>query len=391
MAGLETIYLDNDWNASTYCDRPNIACGLGLAEPTTTLTDFALALESVILCFYILRRPFSTKKYATGKVLPQNSADVEIGGGENTEANQSIHRDSSKGNGQDGSPCHKNFTFYRRPYFSCFILALGILSLGVSWLLGGIYHGWGIELLCADRPRCIRFCNEWVACLFFQSTGMGLIGAASAELILVPRTNPKHLRALTGIWIYLIVAMVIYTILITVGAVIGEAFLLSFRTVIIFSGPVLLLVLVLLSLPFCCKFGISKQPNSNSSPIKKDSSGVKVDADSITPTRESGKHGAVEEISTSQSASKSKSTSPFHKGAVGCLVGWIIVIVGLGWQATKISIHEHFNYNDIFHTIVFVGKAVFVVYFDKSAEGLEPIVLSGQRIVKNERQVLVEH
>ena len=40
------------------------------------------------------------------------------------------------------------------------------------------------------------------------------------------------------------------------------------------------------------------------------------------------------------------------------LAGWIVCIVSLAWQASGIGVHEHFNHNDIFHSIFFVGLAV---------------------------------
>ena len=51
-------------------------------------------------------------------------------------------------------------------------------------------------------------------------------------------------------------------------------------------------------------------------------------------------------------------SGPPEKGQVTMLVGWVISMCSLVWQATGIGFHEHFNHNDIFHTIFMVGLAV---------------------------------
>ena len=102
--------------------------------------------------------------------------------------------------------------------------------------------------------------------------------------------------------------VVVFSALVVVSAVSTplDGYFLSFLNVIAFSVPSILIVLVLACLPLCCR-------------------------------RPAG--------------------GPARSAAL-FLAGWIVCIVSLAWQASGIGVHEHFNHNDIFHSIFFVGLAV---------------------------------
>ena len=274
MSGLDYLLHPDNLTAATYCDT--FPCGLGVAEPTTMLTDYVLAIELFVLAALLLR---------FGSATP-------------------------------------NFARY---------WGVGLAFLGVSFAFGGSEHGFALPLKCDGRDACIASSWVWVVTLVTQTPGLALPVVGTTQLVLG-----------SGKWIlaskvYAAVLVVVFTLLAIVGAVSTplDGFLLGFligrppprgRTqslarsmrsrpltprataalaVIIFSVPSVLIVLTLLSLPVCCC-----------------------------------------------------RSGPPGKGQVTMLVGWVISMCSLVWQATGIRFHEHFNHNDIFHPIFMVGLAV---------------------------------
>jgi hypothetical protein len=244
MSGLDYLLHPDNLTAATYCDT--FPCGLGVAEPTTMLTDYVLAIELFVLAALLLR---------FGSATP-------------------------------------NFARY---------WGVGLAFLGVSFAFGGSEHGFALPLKCDGRDACIASSWVWVVTLVTQTPGLALPVVGTTQLVLG-----------SGKWIlaskvYAAVLVVVFTLFAIVGAVSTplDGFLLGFLIVIIFSVPSVLIVLTLLSLPVCCC-----------------------------------------------------RSGPPGKGQVTMLVGWVISMCSLVWQATGIGFHEHFNHNDIFHTIFMVGLAV---------------------------------
>ena len=181
--------------------------------------------------------------------------------------------------------------------------AAGCFLLALSFAAGGTEHGFALYLKCDGRDQCIGSSWVWVATLLLQTPGLALPVIGTAHLVLSRESCWVRVAQAYGAAI-----VVVFSALVVVSAVSTplDGYFLSFLNVIAFSVPSILIVLVLACLPLCCR-------------------------------RPAG--------------------GPARSAAL-FLAGWIVCIVSLAWQASGIGVHEHFNHNDIFHSIFFVGLAV---------------------------------
>ena len=188
-------------------------------------------------------------------------------------------------------------------------LGASFVLLSISFLFGGLEHGLALDLRCGERQMCMA--NSWlgIVSLLTQAPALSSAVVASAQLVL----RSKHKRWLLAAWCYCVFNTVFYTVAVAMGIFYQVEFLLGFVMVIVFVVPSALAILVLLSLPVCCcAYGRRPRPD----------------------------------------------------GSATALIGWIVCIVSLAWQATGIGLHAHFNHNDIFHVVFMVGVIVFGVGID---------------------------
>lgn len=249
MAGLDWNTNEKNLTAATWCDHyPCLEIGgVTIAEPTTAITDWILFVELWVVSLLLLRPSIA-----------------RLGG------------------------------------VSANLWGSGWLMLGVSFLLGGASHGFAIPLKCEGRDVCINSSWVWVACLLTQTLGfsLGLIG--TSFLVLTSKCWQYVLTA------YSVISTAAYVLLVLFGALVVSdwgKFALSFKAVLIFAVPSVVIIFVLFSIAVCCS-------------------------------------GAAQ------------------PGSCAALVGWIVSIVGMGWQATGIGVNKWFNHNDIFHVILMVGSAI---------------------------------
>lgn len=247
MSGLDYLLHPDNLTAATYCTA--YPCGLGVAEPTTMITDYILTIELFILAAVLIR-----------------------------------------------------FGWFASPRWARY-WAVGFVFLGVSFAFGGSEHGFAIPLKCTGRDACIGSSWLWVATLLTQTPGLALPVIGTVYLIKGAESSSAIMAAI----IYASVLVVVQSGTALLGALSTplEGFLISFVAVILFALPSVIIVLTLLSLPVCCC-----------------------------------------------------RTAPPATGQSTTLVGWVICMISLAWQATGIGFHEHFNHNDIFHTIFMVGLAI---------------------------------
>lgn len=246
MSGLDYLLHSANLTSDTYCTA--YPCGLGVAEPTTMITDYILTVELFILAAILVRLGWSA------------------------------------------SPTWAQYW------------AVGFVFLGISFACGGTEHGFAIPLKCDGRDACISSSWVWVATLLFQTPGLALPVVGTVQLVRGPEATTAKTLAVA----YASLLVLIQTATALVGAIAAplEGFLISFIAVILFALPSIVIVLTLLSLPVCCC-----------------------------------------------------RTKPPDPGQPTALVGWVICMASLGWQATGIGLHEHFNHNDIFHVIFMIGLA----------------------------------
>lgn len=180
--------------------------------------------------------------------------------------------------------------------------AVGMALLGVSFAFGGSEHGFALPLKCEGREYCIETSWVWIGTLLTQTPGLALPVIGTTQLVL-----GDNRCLVIASKVYAVVIVSLFSVLAIVGAIATplDGFLVGFLVVIIFSVPSVLIVLIELCLPVCCC-----------------------------------------------------RSSPPSCGQITTLVGWCVCILSLAWQATGISIHDHFNHNDIFHTIFLIGLGI---------------------------------
>jgi len=211
-------------------------------------------------------------------------------------------------------------------YGAAKILSFSFLLLGVSFLFGGLEHGLALQMKCAGRDKCLESSWLWIVSLLAQAPALSSAVVALATLVF----KREHACWLRTAWAYCVGNTVLYTTLVVLGLVRGIAFVLGFVNVIIFVVPSAVAILVLLSLPVCCC-----------------AYGRLASGESSVPT--------------------SPRLRPMPPGSLTALLGWVVCILSLAWQATGIGIHEHFNHNDIFHVVFMLGVAVFAIGVDAFA------------------------
>merc|ERR1711971_1070990 len=225
------------------------------AEPVTSITDYILAVELVVICLFLLR--------PSRRKANWNAA--------------------------------------------CF-WAAGLALLGVATALGGIEHGFAIPLKCEGRDTCIESSWVWIATLLTQTPALSSCAIGAAFLVL-----DSGCARCTVIFIAIINWMlmhIVYVAMVLAGCILSKdmaSFMLTFRAITAFSAPTMLMVLVLFLRAACsCKAG----------------------------------------------------GEPASKGSSAALVGWIVVLLAVVWNAAGISFNAEFNHNDISHVIFIVGYAI---------------------------------
>merc|ERR1712216_477079 len=144
-----------------------------------------------------------------------------------------------------------------------------------------------MALKCEGRDYCITSSWVWIVTLITQTPGLAL-PVVGATILILNKERPVLYAKM-----YAATMTSTFSVLAIVGAAATplDGFLVGFLAVIIFSLPSVLSVLVLLSLPVCC---------CRSSPPK--------------------------------------------PGQQTTLVGWIVCLCSLGWQASGVGFHPHFNH-----------------------------------------------
>ena len=189
---MAAFTMRSELNYTTYCDkRP---CGLGMAEPTTTITDFILAAQLLVI---------------TGVMLFHNVSITSI------------------------------------------LWSLAWVFLALAFLFGGLNHGLALEVRCGDHDQyCLRYDFYWILALLPQCYGTTLILVQSVFLIIKPLKKPFQLL-LWGIFFAITFS---YTLCVIIATIVGAQFALEFRFGAYFQLPCVLGVLVFFSLPVCCRY-----------------------------------------------------------------------------------------------------------------------------------------
>ena len=226
------------------------ACGFGFAEPTTSITDFILGVVLVAMAVVM---------------LTLNRSMLAI------------------------------------------TWSVAWVLLGVAFVLGGLHHFLALDVLCSDHTKlCRRFDWYWIFSILTQCPAVTLMMVATVQLTIKP-LNQIVVWAIFGVLVFA------YTISVIIAVVVGAAFPLTFIFVAIFLLPSVLGMIVVLSLPVCCRY----RP-----PLY------------LTATSER------------------------KRASVLALAGWALCVFSLVWQPTKIGIHKHFNHNDIFHVLLTIGLII---------------------------------
>ena len=189
---MAAFALRTELNYTTYCDKE--PCGLGMAEPTTTITDFILAAELLVIA---------------GVMLFHNLSIISI------------------------------------------LWSLAWVLLAIAFLCGAINHGFAREVRCSDRDQyCLRYDIYWILALLPQCYGIALMFVQSVFLIIKPLKKQFQLL----LWGIFFAIAFIYTLSVIIAIIVGAKFVLEFQFGAFFHLPCVLGALVFFSLPVCCRY-----------------------------------------------------------------------------------------------------------------------------------------
>mmetsp|Transcript_66185 Transcript_66185/g.123555 ORF Transcript_66185/g.123555 Transcript_66185/m.123555 type:complete len:278 (+) Transcript_66185:65-898(+) len=201
MAGLayhDARSVQKGLTFNSYCDVYKCieVSGVELAEPATSITDWILNIELVILGVLVLQ--------------------------------------------------------YKQKGQASFVTGLAFIFLGISFGLGGFSHGFGSYLRCdKDSPddTCKDYTWVWVGAIATQAPATVLFLVGACYLVFGENGGVPKVMAICGSAIVLIFYLCVYY-----GAICAQewtAFFLSFRFVLLLVGPFSLATLVILCLPAC--------------------------------------------------------------------------------------------------------------------------------------------
>jgi hypothetical protein len=197
MPGLETVTQDvtYEW----YCngptgEPPGYACGLGVAEPTTMITDLVIASLLSLL----------------------------------------------------SASCLLFFRTQGRASAALKSISASMVLLAISFFLDAFEHGYGRELKCIGGPNTMQLCQRysylWIPILLSRVSGVYLsLLAVSLQAL---GGDSWHFSAVFAlVWI----AVVLFTILVIVGTIVPVELLISMYACVIFLIPPLFITIYILA------------------------------------------------------------------------------------------------------------------------------------------------
>ena len=193
-----------------------------IAELTTTLTDYIIFVEASILAYWTYR------SYAD---------DLEQGKTRERCSKSSVWY-TSRWPGVIATTCSHARALGMS--LAELYMAVAFAVLAVQFVLGGSEHGFYKQLCCdADNvnSECANASYLWIVSMFGQAVSMSSFVIASAYSMLTAGLKQTIFIA------FGVAASMTYGVLVVVGTVLGNAFLVSFLLLIVFSAPSLLLIL----------------------------------------------------------------------------------------------------------------------------------------------------